>query len=337
MTDHTVPIEFVRAALAIGKTADLDVVGVLDRAGVSPRLVAENKSRITSEQVACVVRELWIATGDELFGLGRVPLANGSTRLIGLSLVHTVDLRAAIQRFVEFQRLTPGFPRVMVVEAGNTVRMTMDTSELQDPDSVFTTFLMAAWHRVFAWLIGQRIRLEAVELPQAEPRNVEDYQEVFGGPVFFSAETAAIEFEGRLLDHPVVQTEESWLAYTTRAPFDILNQREYGVALADRVRSILARDKRVRTSGDEVAKALAMSPQTLRRRLTLENTSVTAIRDQILRDEAVTRLVRGDETIEELSERLGFSEPSAFRRAFRRWTGSPPRAYQHQHGPSGVG
>ncbi|MFC8143525.1 helix-turn-helix domain-containing protein [Streptomyces paradoxus] len=33
-------------------------------------------------------------------------------------------------------------------------------------------------------------------------------------------------------------------------------------------------------------------------------------------------------SIEELSQRLGFSEPSAFHRAFRRWTGSAPRAYQ---------
>ncbi|MCB0890112.1 MAG: helix-turn-helix domain-containing protein [Nocardioidaceae bacterium] len=38
--------------------------------------------------------------------------------------------------------------------------------------------------------------------------------------------------------------------------------------------------------------------------------------------------MQGDESISEISTRLGFSEPSAFTRAFRRWTGSPPSAYQ---------
>ncbi|RZI79505.1 MAG: helix-turn-helix domain-containing protein, partial [Microbacterium sp.] len=41
-----------------------------------------------------------------------------------------------------------------------------------------------------------------------------------------------------------------------------------------------------------------------------------------------TALVRGDETVAQLAERLGFSEPSAFHRAFRRWTGSSPGAYR---------
>lgn len=57
---------------------------------------------------------------------------------------------------------------------------------------------------------------------------------------------------------------------------------------------------------------------------------MTQIREELLRDEAIASLVRGEESIEALSNRLGFSEPSAFRRAFRRWTGNPPRAYQHR-------
>jgi AraC-like DNA-binding protein len=66
----------------------------------------------------------------------------------------------------------------------------------------------------------------------------------------------------------------------------------------------------------------------MRRLLREEGTSVTRIREDLLRDAAITSLVRGEETVTQLSERLGFSEPSAFHRAFRRWTGSAPGAYR---------
>jgi AraC-like DNA-binding protein len=87
---------------------------------------------------------------------------------------------------------------------------------------------------------------------------------------------------------------------------------------------------------DDVAKRLTVSAQHLRRLLRDEGTSFREIREEILRDEAISSLVRGGETVEELSDRLGFSEPSAFRRAFRRWTGNPPGSYRQvpdQPGP----
>jgi len=59
-----------------------------------------------------------------------------------------------------------------------------------------------------------------------------------------------------------------------------------------------------------------------------EHTSFQRVRDTLRRDVAVSALARGDASIEALSERLGFSEPSAFHRAFRRWTGATPRSYQ---------
>jgi AraC-like DNA-binding protein len=76
-----------------------------------------------------------------------------------------------------------------------------------------------------------------------------------------------------------------------------------------------------------VARRLSISPQHVRRRLRDEGTSVGAIKGELLRDAAIAGLARGV-AVDELSSRLGFSEASAFRRAFKRWTGSTPAAYQ---------
>ena len=53
--------------------------------------------------------------------------------------------------------------------------------------------------------------------------------------------------------------------------------------------------------GDEIARRLAMSPQTLRRKLAAEGTSLRELRDHVLRDAAVTALVQGDEPIGEIA------------------------------------
>ncbi|HEX4904763.1 MAG TPA: helix-turn-helix transcriptional regulator [Acidimicrobiales bacterium] len=85
----------------------------------------------------------------------------------------------------------------------------------------------------------------------------------------------------------------------------------------------------------DAATRLTMSPQTLRRRLAEEGTSFRAISDDVRRDVAVTSLVDGTESIADLSARLGFSEPSAFTRAFRRWTGDAPSAYRRDGAEDG--
>jgi AraC-like DNA-binding protein len=72
-----------------------------------------------------------------------------------------------------------------------------------------------------------------------------------------------------------------------------------------------------------------MTSSGLQRTLRAEfGTSVREIRDATLRDEAIESLESEKESLTDLSCRLGFSEVSAFTRAFRRWTGSSPAQYR---------
>jgi AraC-like DNA-binding protein len=72
---------------------------------------------------------------------------------------------------------------------------------------------------------------------------------------------------------------------------------------------------------------LSISVPHLRRLLRRDGTSLNQLREEVLRDVAIAGLRRG-ESVEVLSARLGFSEPSAFRRAFKRWTGDTPSSYR---------
>jgi AraC-like DNA-binding protein len=98
----------------------------------------------------------------------------------------------------------------------------------------------------------------------------------------------------------------------------------------DRVHSgLLGNDFREELPGFEaLTDMLNMSARTLRRRLEKEGTSYQRIKDNARRDAAITLLSREKMTVSDVAEQVGFSDPSAFHRSFKKWTGLSPGEYR---------
>jgi AraC-like DNA-binding protein len=73
-----------------------------------------------------------------------------------------------------------------------------------------------------------------------------------------------------------------------------------------------------------------INPQTLRRRLRDEGCDYRQIKNELIRDMAIGYLTREDLEIKEIAYLLGFSEPSAFIRSFRKWTDTTPGSYRDE-------
>ncbi|MFF2556361.1 AraC family transcriptional regulator [Nocardia sp. NPDC058058] len=326
----TLPIQRVRAIVELAGARGWDISGMLADAGISPDLLSEGRSRVTIDQAVRVVQQLWRATDDELLGLGLQPMPRGTLRLVCFGLMGAPTLGAAVRRFESFRRSLPGLPRASLTEYDGEARVSFDMSGADRAPGIVIDTMLTITHRFLAWLIGGRLRLRRVEVPYPRDPEVDDYDVVFGAPVVFSAAEPTLIFDAALLDHPIARTEEELLEFLRNAPSGVLGPRDYSISLAARVRHIVQRGLDGEWPGvEDVAAELSMSPPTLRRKLREEHTALREIREQILRDAAIASLVRGEETVAALSRRLGFSEPSAFSRAFRRWTGSPPGSYQH--------
>jgi len=329
-TAYTVPIRRVQAFVGLGLRRGWDIEGMMIGAGIAPMLLAEERARVTTEQIGALVQALWSATDDELLGLGAAAMPRGSFRLLSYGILSAPDVAAALDRFQQFSRALPAVPRVQVSTDDDEVRMSVDLSRLAgEPIDLLVDALLATAHRFLGWAIGRKVPLRRVELPYPWCSDVDDYDLIFGAPVVFDAPQAALVCGADLLAAPLVRSEAELDEFIRNAPGDLLARRDYGTSLADQVRHMIKPGRQEQLTGmDDVAARLAMSPQTVRRKLREEGTSLREIRDQVLRDDAITALTRGDETIAALAERLGFSEPSAFTRAFRRWTGSSPRSYR---------
>ncbi|MBF6064239.1 AraC family transcriptional regulator [Nocardia terpenica] len=324
----TLPIQRVRAIVDLAGRRGWDTAAMLAEAGISPALLARGRSRVTVEQAVRMVQWLWRSTDDELFGLGLHPMPRGTFRLVCFALLSASTVGAAIRRFSGFRTSLPGFPPVTLHVVGDEARVVFDIGEIRQPVGLIVDTMLMTAHRFLGWAAGAPIRLRRVEMPYP-PSDLDDYDLIFGAPVRFSAAAPALVFDAAVLDTPLLRDEDDLLAFLSNAPSAVLGPPDYAVSVTAQVRRILARGLHGDWPGvDAIAAELAMSPPTLRRRLREEHTSPREIREQILRDAAIASLVRGDETVAALSRRLGFSEPSSFSRAFRRWTGSPPGSYR---------
>jgi AraC-like DNA-binding protein len=351
MLTRTVAIHHVRAAIRGAELAGFDVGPLLERAGIAAALLEVERARVSTEQFGRLVQELWLILDDEFIGFGPARSKVGTFAMMCHATIHcSKDLRGALRRAADFYALFPSGPEFRLVEEADSAvgeaRIEFGAGvHAGDPDHFRAETLLIVAHRFSGWLIRRRIPLHRVELAYPAPPHVLEYDLLFGAPCVFGAQTTGLVFDRTLLGEPVLQDEAGIAAFLRRAPQDVLARIDYGSTTAARVRRLVgqalpgpgssipgARGTSAQSTGTlpteaEVAERLAVSPQTLRRRLAAEDTSFQQIRDQMRRDHAIVALAQGRTPIEQISEQLGFSEPSAFHRAFRRWTGSTPRAY----------
>ena len=337
MSLATIPAEFLRRALRLAETAGADLESTLGASGIDGAALADPWMRLTPSQVAAFTQTTWQLTDDELFGLGAAPVPRGTFRLICLALIHRPDLGSALERMADVTRALP-VPPLRLVPGDESTRLEVRvdvrddyTPELADEAfRLITDFELILLHRFAAWLVGRRVKLRSVHIPYPEPeaRSAAHYDRIFGVPVTFGAEVASLEFDNAILRAPIIQDEQTLAEYLRESPNQLLSERDYESTATSQVRRILESGGRGRTcTADEVAEMLSISVPHLRRLLRQEGTSLNHLREEVLRDAAIAALRRG-EPVDELSARLGFSEASAFRRAFKRWTGATPGAYR---------
>lgn len=331
MRERTIASHFIRAALRGAERQGRDCGALLRELGIQPALLDEPRARLAPEQFSRLIQALWQLLDDEYMGFGQRPSKRGTFAMMCHAIIHCRTLERALVRGMLFYGLFPDAPSVQLQRDGDQVCLSIDSSLLWDPDHFLTESLLVIWHRLGSWLIGQRIRLEEASFAYAEPPHSGEYDLLFPCPRRFDAERTSLRFHARYLDMPLLQDERTLKQFLQHSPADLLARPDGGDSLTSRIRRLLGRDCASWPDLEQVAQQLHVSPQTLRRHLREEGSSFQELKDHLRRDLAIYHLGRDELSIQALAEQLGFSEPSAFHRAFKKWTGLTPGAYRaHQ-------
>jgi AraC-like DNA-binding protein len=195
---------------------------------------------------------------------------------------------------------------------------------------------VAIIYRILQSLAGPGWEASEVRLCHPRPADIEPYRCIYRTGLRFGAEHHAVAFAAAWLDRPRDGADPG-VYQQTMQEIVALSELDSG-DLVGQIRRVLRRllvggAGQAEASLEEVSKLFSIHPRTLNRRLRDQGTSFKALIDamrydmarQLLRD---TRLPAA-----EIAEALDYSEPAAFSRSFRRWSGMAPLAWRATHAP----
>jgi AraC-like DNA-binding protein len=159
------------------------------------------------------------------------------------------------------------------------------------------------------------------------------YEKAIGCRVRYRASDTRIVLPRSLLDRALSAPNAGLFAYLEKHASVLQSKVADATSTAGKVRELVA--ERIREGEPEqraIAKKLALSERTLQRRLQAENVSFADLVDEVRADLARMYLTDPKLAIFEVAFLLGYSEPSAFNRAFRRWTGQSPSQFRRKSG-----
>jgi AraC-like DNA-binding protein len=251
----------------------------------------------------------------------------GALQLLGCMLSSSRSLQEAFDLCKRFSSLMVDGMDLELVHTGTLSRLRFSFSACQEPEALrfgedLTTALI--WRLNTHTLISN----PSLRLRQPEPAYRQRMDDLFGCPIAFDCEHSEVMFERSVLGMHLPFADSRLVSTLAQDAERLLSEVGQDRSFANRVQLVLANEAILHdVDMYSIADRLGVSPRVLRRRLHREGTTLRALLDDYRRDQAVERLRLPNAAVKEVAEALGYSEPSAFHRAFKRWTGVPPAEY----------
>lgn len=247
-------------------------------------------------------------------------------------LTTSMTLREAVPVFVWVRELINPMLQVHLEEEGTCARLVLNFAGL-DPASTprpwFSETMFAAILKFGRLLKKDGSWVRQLSFRHPPPVYAEIYEPFFQVKVKFDEPRYAVEFERSLLDLPL---DGGFPALHEQARQRVEQRlkslpRRGGVVAA--IERAFERNTRLLTQGVErMATELKLQPRTLQRRLRQEGESYAELCARVRYRLAQKQLRDPAQAIEEISERLGFSDRRSFTRAFTRWSGVSPSVFR---------
>ncbi|WP_245435360.1 AraC family transcriptional regulator [Microvirga calopogonii] len=315
-----VPIlrEFGRDPDPIIRAAGLDPLLFEDGANVIPHTALGRLLALSVARTHCPHFGLLVGQRATILSLG----------MVGRLMQHSDTVGDAMRALVSYLSIQDrgAVPSLTISDDVALFSFSVYQPQTESADQISDGFL-AVTVNALRTLCGSDWNPIEVLLPRAAPKDLEPLRRHFRAPVRFNHETAVIVFPTRDLDRPVAGADP-----ILRAMLEERIQQMKGAsdsAFSDDIRRLLrTRMTRQRCSAEDIAEQLMMHRRTLNRRLKGSGMGYRAINNEIRFEIARQLLVDTEVPLGEIAAALGYSEASAFTRAFRRWSGETPTAWR---------
>ncbi len=170
---------------------------------------------------------------------------------------------------------------------------------------------------------------KAIRFTHAEPSYRAEYDRIFGVPLFFESHMNGFLIDEAILNLKLPRTNPYLSEIMSARAEELLKSLERSKTTRGRVENLLVPILHTGEATVEmIASKLGLSRQTLFRKLKAEGVTFEQVLDELRHQMALYYLNGKKVSVNQTAYLLGFSEPAAFSRAFKRWTGSSPRTMQ---------
>ena len=310
----------------------LDVERIVSECKISTQLLRDRTARFPHAAQVQFWRVLEEVSGDKNIGLhlaNVVPVYRG--QVLEYLFLSSPNFGDGLRRAQNYQRLVTDAMQFELKVDGGEARVVLNfcgdgEAELRHRDECFMRFLQ----RYFDAVTDGAFEAREINLSHEPQGDIDEYQRHFNCPVHFGAAEQSLVFDSQILSTPSSHAEPDLLKLHEKVASKQLERLSRQDVVGE-VKQVIAEVLELgQPSLESVAERLGMNERVLRSRLTEAGTSF----NQVLADYrcvlAKRLLARTDESIADVVYLTGFSEPSTFYRALKRWTGLTPIEYRQQ-------
>ena len=337
----TITVKALRACVLAAERRGVPAAALLGPIGADPAVLMDTDAHVPFAWVVQAWTQAPLLAGDPAFGLHAAEMVVGKgSHIIDFVIQQCGTPRDILQTISRYQRLLMSHTVLRLEVAGPVATF------VHPPDPIPTLrppqlddFVVAQWVLVCR-ARSRGFPLRRVTFLHARPPDTREHERLFQAPVEFGAREDAIEFDAELLDTPLEHADPLLRSVLLRYGDGLLATAEaVQASLRDRLRGhLVGHLPSGGASIEKAARTLGMSSRSLQRQLQAEGTAFKDVVEAVRRDLALAHMHEDRHSVSEIAFLAGFTEVSAFSRAFRRWTGESPTAWRRDHlahGPKG--
>ncbi|MEO0436246.1 MAG: AraC family transcriptional regulator [Pseudomonadota bacterium] len=309
--------------LAVGR--DVSLPELLEETTLTAETLDQLGTRVAEDDFRTLSNNALRLTGDPSLGLRLGERLNLSAHaVLGQAFMTCRTLREVIQLFERYYRVVTQDLEPEFLETDGQFGFRFQPMDY-GPEGRFGTECIAAGMRnTLEALLGETIDSIHFEFPYAEPDYGQAYREILGQDLEFSRPYAVISFSAELLHCELPSSNPALRTLYEAECARLLADLEDAIEVRVQTRRLLRKFEGHYPKMPQIAAMINLSSRTYRRRLADEKTSYQEILDEVRAEHATQYLKEGGISIAGIAHRLGFSDPSNFRRAYHRWTGKSP-------------
>ena len=325
-------INSVSLIVEYGLSIGLLTEQLLKGSGINQSQLSDSNCHIEDEQELLVLTNLArltqepFVTGKALGGYYQLT----SYGIWGYALLASPSLHKAIEMGLRYLDLTYAFCHIELVHEADKARIVFT------PKCQGEVAQLALYRDMWALMVIQRdlfanqmahfsLGFQASAPIGFDEAGVSDFSS--DGKILFNQTHNYVEFDGQYLDMPLPRGNDATATMCEQQCQALLEQKQSLSGVAFEIRSLMLKYG-MQISMEFVAQKLSMTSRTLHRHLKAQDTSWRIIRDNVRCAMAEELLAAGNIQLEEIAERLGFSDGANFSHAFKRWRGVSPLQFK---------